>query len=162
MFSSEHAIWNFANAGDELDDWLGHAEWLVSEWAKQTVEEVRFKNTFDIILAALLLEDGLLPNSATAAFAKLMLETINEAIESKARIKCLHIHPPKPGRKEDRAKIFIRFHEVSSLIQEGNSTTDSYKIVAEKHCKSIDTIRRDYERMVKKHRERKEAGKIDK
>lgn len=33
MFSSEHAIWKFAKAGGELDDWLPHAEWLADEWS---------------------------------------------------------------------------------------------------------------------------------
>ena len=158
MFSPEHAIWKFAYAGDELDDWLPYAEGLVRKWATQNSDEVEFPGTWGIILAALLLEDDLLPASARAAFAKLVLETIAEASVSKLRIKCLHIHPPKPGRKEDRMARFYRRQEVKSLIQEGMTATDAYKVVAEKHFKAPDTIRRDYERLVKKSRRRKAGG----
>lgn len=161
MFSSEHAIWKFARAGDELDDWLDHAEYLVNEWSIQNSDEVRFQNTFQIILAALLLEDDLLPTPARVAFAKVMLETISETQTNKLRVDCLHIHPPKPGRKEDRAGVFIKFHQVRKLIQEGMTATEAYKVVAEEHCKSPDTIRRDYERMIKKLRTRKQAGGND-
>lgn len=161
MFSSEHAIWKFAYAGDELDDWLPHAEDLIREWSIQNSEAVRFKNTFDIILAALLLEDDLLPTPARVAFAKVMLETITETQTNKLRVDCLHVHPPKPGRKEDRAGIFIKFLQVRNLIQEGMTATEAYEVVAEKHCKSPDTIRRDYERMVKKSCSRKQAGGND-
>lgn len=162
MFSSEHAIWKFAYAGDELDDWLPHAEWLISEWAKQTVEEVRFENTFDVILAALLLEDGLLPNSATAAFAKLMIETIGEVMTKKNRVDCLHIEPPKPGRQENRRETGIRLFRVKSLIAEGKTATEAYNLVSEEHCKSPETIRREYERAIKKSANRTTPGEIKK
>ena len=155
MFSSDHAIWNFAYAGEELDDWLPHAEWLVKEWSVQASDEVKFDNTFDIILAAFLLEDDLLPASARAAFAKLMLKTIGEADANKLRIKCLHIHRPKEGRKEDRHETFTRFHEVKTLIQEGKTATEAYELVAERRFKSPDTIRRDYERNVNRLRKEK-------
>lgn len=162
MFSSEHAIWKFANACAELDDWLPYAEDLVREWSVQNSSEVRFQGgTFDIVLAALLLEDDLLPVSARVAFAKLMIETIDEASVSKLRIKCLHIYPPKPGRKENRTETIIRFHEVKTLIQEGKAATEAYRVVAEKHFKSPNTIRRDYERIVKKMQKRKDSGKND-
>lgn len=147
MFSSEHAIWKFARAGDELEDWLGHAEWLVDEWSSLSSDEVKFQNTFDIILAALLLEDGLLPASARVAFGKLMMDTIYEAQVSKIKIKCLHIAPQKPGRKENRRVTFSMFHEVKTLIQEGKTATEAYKVVAKNRFKSIDTIRREYERI---------------
>lgn len=162
MFSSEHAIWKCAYAGDELDGWLPYAEDLVRKWATQNSDEVKFPGTFGIILAALLLEDDLLPASARAAFAKLIIETINEAIVSKLRIERLHIAPPKPGRKDDRMAHYYRFQEVKCLIQEGMSPTDAYKVVAQKHFKAPDTIRRDYERFVKKVRKRKETGEDDK
>jgi hypothetical protein len=158
MFSSEHAIWKFADAGDELDDWLPYAEDLVREWSTQSSDEVKFPGTFGIILAAFLLEDDLLPASARVAFAKVMLETIDESISNKLSIKSLHIHPPKPGRKENRGETYFRFHEVKTLIQEGKTATEAYRVVAEKHFKSTDTIRRDYERIVKRMRERKETG----
>ena len=162
MFSSEHAIWKFADAGDELDDWLPYAEDLVRKWSAQNSNEVKFSDTFDIILAAFLLEDDLLPASARAAFAKLMLETVDEAESNKLRIKSLDIYPPKPGRKRNRGESYFRFRELKALIQEGKTTTEAYKVVAEKHFKSPETIRRDYERLVKKMGKRKETGEIDK
>ena len=161
MFTSDHAIWKFAYAGDELDDWLPHAEWLVETWAALNSDEVKFENTFDIILAAFLLEDDLLPASARTAFAKVMLETIDEASNNKFRLKCLHIRPPKPGRKENRTATFIKCREVMALIKKGMTTTEAYKVVAEKHFKSPDTIRREYERIVLKKRKRKEIGEND-
>jgi hypothetical protein len=161
MFSSEHAIWKFADAGDEIDDWLPYAEDLVREWSTQNSDEVKFGTTFEIILAAFLLEDDLLPASAKAAFAKVMLEAINEAGINKLSIKCLHIRPPKPGRKENRTATFIKCHEVTALIQKGMTATEAYKVVAEKHFKSPDTIRRDYERIVKRMSKRKETGEND-
>lgn len=160
MFSSEHAIWKFANAGGELDDWLGHTEHLVREWSNPGSNDVKFENTFDIILAAFLLEDDLLPAPARVAFAKTMLETIGEVQTKKLRVSCLHIEPPKPGRKENRQQMGIRLRKVAGLINEGMSPTEAYKNVAEEHCKSTETIRRDYERMIKRSRKRKETGEI--
>ncbi|MBC7618038.1 MAG: hypothetical protein H7293_03435 [Candidatus Saccharibacteria bacterium] len=150
MFSSAHEIWKFAFAGDELDDWLPFAEDLVRKWSKQDSREVEFGSTFEIVLASYLLKDDLLPTPAKAAFARVMLEIIDQASSAKLKIKCLHIEPPKPGRKENRAETFIRFREVKDLIQEGTAVSQAYKVVAEKHFKSPETIRRDYERIVKK------------
>lgn len=161
MFSAKHAIWKFAYAGDELNDWLPYAEDLMRKWSSQNNEEVEFRDTFEIILAAYLLKDDLLPASARAAFAKVILESINEATNKKLLLKCLHIRPPKPGRKENRSEIFFRFQEVKTLIREGKTATEAYKVVAEKHFKSPDTIRRDYERIVQKGRKRKETGEND-
>lgn len=87
MFSEEHAIWKFAKAGGELDDWLPHAEYLVQKWSTQTGDEVEFQSTWQIIIASFLLEDGLLPASARAAFAKVMLKTIVEAETNKLRVR---------------------------------------------------------------------------
>lgn len=161
MFSARHAIWQFANAGDELDDWLPHAEDLIRKWSSQNNQEVGFESTFEIIIATYLLIDDLLPASARVAFAKVMLESINEATNKKLPLKCLHISPPKPGRKENRSEIFSRFHEVKTLIRDGKTATEAYKVVAKKRYKSPDTIRRDYERIVRKGRKRKEAGEND-
>ncbi len=162
MFTPDHKIWKFANAAGELDNWLPHAEYLVGKWSSQSCDEVTFEITWQIIIASLLLMDDLLPASARGAYAKVMLEIINEADTNKLRVNCLHIHPPKPGRKEDRAKTLIRFHEVNTLIQDGKSATEAYKVVAEKHFKSPDTIRREYERFIKKMRKRKKPGEIKK
>jgi len=50
MFTSEHQIWKFAYAGDELDDWLPYAEDLIEKWS--TEDAVVFEDTFEIILAS--------------------------------------------------------------------------------------------------------------
>jgi len=90
-----------------------------------------------------------------------MLKTISEAKDKKITLDCLHIKPPKPGRKEDRNVRFFRFHEVRNLIQDGMTAAEAYKVVAEKHFKSQDTIRREYERMLKKSFKRKLDGEND-
>lgn len=161
MFSSKHVIWKAANLAGELDDWLPYAEELIYEWSNQNTGEVAFKSTWEIIVASWLLADDLLPASAKAAFAKLMLETISEADSKKIRLDCLYIKPPKPGRKENRGETFTRYREVRDLVQNGNSATEAYRIVAEKHHKSIDTIRREYERQIKRIKNRKLPGNND-
>lgn len=161
MFSPEHAIWQFANAGDEIEDWLPYAEDLIRIWSTQNSDDVKFATTFEIILAAYLLKDGFLPESASTALGELVLKTIDEVHSKKLGIKCLMIYPPAAGRKKNRTQPFIRFHEVDDLIREGKTATEAYAIVAEKHFKSPDTIRRDYERIVAKMRKRKAAGEID-
>ncbi len=121
MFTSDHAIWKFADAGDELNDWLPYAEDLIRKWSTQSSDEVKFKSTFEIIIAAFLLQDDLLPASAKVAFAKVMLDAIDEAITKKLHFKSLLIHPPKPGRKENRTATYIKCKEVMKLIQGGKS-----------------------------------------
>lgn len=133
-----------------MDDWLPQAENLVQEWSSKNSDEVTFRGTFEIILAALLLEDDLLPASARVAFAKRMLSTINEAESNQLRLESLYIHPPKPGRKKSDTEFVVRFHEIRKLTYEGISLTEAYKAVAEKYFKSPDTIRREYERFRKK------------
>lgn len=156
MFSSKHVIWKAAFLAGELNDWLPHAEYLISKWSNQDNSgEVVFNTTWEIIIAAWLLADDLLPAPAKTAFAKLMLHTVSEAENKKIRLDCLHIKPPKPGRKEDRDEAYTRFRAVRLLIQEGKSHTEAYRIVAEKHHKSPDTIRREYERRIKKSQQAK-------
>ncbi len=69
----EYKIWKFANAGQEIDDWLPYAKNLIRQCLIQSSDEVKSKVTFDITLAALLLHDDLLPASASGSFAKLMI-----------------------------------------------------------------------------------------
>ena len=150
IFSSEHAIWKFANAGGELDDWLPFAEDLVNSWANQSSDEIKFQSTFEIILASYLLMDDLLPQAAKKAFANLTLDVISDADDQKLTLKSLFIHPPPPGRKRDKISYFIRMHEVIKLIKEGHKNQSAYDLVATEHHKSPDTIRRDYERYIKR------------
>ncbi|MDI1310070.1 MAG: hypothetical protein PSV17_11680 [Methylotenera sp.] len=153
IFSSDHAIWKFAYAGDELDDWLPFAEDLVNSWANQSSDEIKFQSTFEIILASYLLMDDLLPQAAKKAFAKITLDVISEAAEKKVTLNSMSLHAPPPGRKQDKISYFIRMREVINLIKEGYKNQAAYELVATKHHKSPDTIRRDYERNIK-HRQK--------
>lgn len=159
MFSSETALWKLANARDELDDWLPYAEDLINKWSNQSSDQIEYSSAFQISLAALLLKDNLLPASARSAFADLMLKAMYEADRDKQRIKCLHIEPPKPGRKNNRDEIAARYFEVHSLIEDGMACSDAYSKVAEKYFKSPDTVRRDYERLIKRSRKKNRLGK---
>jgi hypothetical protein len=161
MFSPDHEIWKFAYAGDELDDWLLYAEDLVHRWTGQSHEEVEFGTTFEIILAALMCMDDLLPVSARRAFAKCMLDAISEADERKLTLTALHVRPPQPGRKEDRRALFHRTHEVIELLQKGHPKQEAYESVAKMFHKSPDTIRRDYERWISRRRKKGTTGEID-
>jgi hypothetical protein len=159
MFSSKHAIWKFADAGDELNDWLPYAEDLVWKWSVQNKDEIKF-DSFQIIIAALLLKDDLLPAPARAAFADAVWEAMNDAIERKYTLKSLHIHPPKSGRKKTTLnELGFIMLSVSNIIRSGKTATQAYQEVADKCFKSPDTIRRVYERQMKK---RKKPGEIKK
>ncbi len=152
MFSSKHAIWQFANAGDELNDWLSYAEDLVRKWSVQNKDEIKF-DSFQITLAVLLLKDDLLPASAREAFADAVWEAMNDAFEKKYTLKSLHIHPPKSGMKKmTPARLGFIIHSVSGIIRSGKNTTQAYQEVADKCFVSPDTIRRVYEREKKKVR----------
>lgn len=154
MFTPSHEIWKFAYACDEGDDWLPYAADLVREWTSQGEGEVKFKTTFEIVLASLLLMDDLLPPSARKVFARLTLETITEIADKKVAIECLHIAPPPPGRKEDRLARGHILMGVHHLLKAGLSKTDAYETVAAQHFKSPETIRRMYERATKGKRDR--------
>jgi len=150
MFSSEHAIWKFAYAGDELDDWLPYAEDLIRKWSVQNKDEIKF-DSFQIALATLLLKDDLLPAPARAAFADAVWEAMNDAFEKKYTLKSLHIHPPKSGMKKmTRHRLGFIIHSVSGIIRSGKNATQAYQEVADKCFVSPDTIRRVYEREKKR------------
>lgn len=167
MFLSEHAIWKFANAGDELDDWLPYAEDLVRKWSVQSKDEIKF-DSFQIVLAALLLKDDLLPASARAAFADAVWEAMNDAIENKYTLKSLHIHPPRAGMKKmPLHQLGFIMRSVSRIIRSGKTATQAYQEVADELFKSPDTIRRVYERKMKESQSRfagidKKHGEIKK
>jgi DNA-binding NarL/FixJ family response regulator len=151
MFSPKHEIFKFAWAADELDDWLSQAEELVNKWRNN--KKVTFDNSWEIILASYLLMDDLLPLAAKKAIANILLETIIEAGKKKLTLNDLKVYQPPSGRKADPSKHRRRHLDVKHLISDGLSLTRAYKLVAEKHNISPDTIRRSYERMMKKLRE---------
>lgn len=159
MFSPEHAIWKFADAGDELDNWLPYAEDLIWKWSAQSKDEIKF-DSFQITLAALLLKDDLLPTPARVAFADAVWEAMNDAIEKKYTLKSLHIHSPKSGMKKmtlERRGFIV--HSVGGIIRRGKNATQAYQEVADKCFVSPDTIRRVYERQKKKSQKRGEIKK---
>lgn len=159
MFSSKHAIWEFAHAGGEVDDWLPYAEDLVRKWSVQSKDEIKF-DPFQIILATLLLKDDLLPATARAAFADAVWEAMNEADKKKYTLKSLHIYPPNAGMKKmPPHKLGFIMISVSQIIRSGKTATQAYQEVAEKCFKSPDTIRRIFERHKKK---RQKPGEIKK
>ena len=132
MFSSEHAIWKFAYAGDELDDWLPYAEDLIRKWSVQNKDEIKF-DSFQIALAALLLKDDLLPAPARTAFADAVWEAMNDAFEKKYTLKSLHIHPPKSGMKKmTPERLGFIIHSLSGIIRNGKNATQAYQEVTDK------------------------------
>lgn len=150
MFSSNHAIWKFADAGGELDSWLPYVEYLIRQWSALNKDEIKF-DPFQIALATLLLKDDLLPPPARAAFADAVWEAMQDAIENKYTLKSLHIYPPKAGmQKMPRERLGFIVCSVSSIIESGTSATQAYQEVAEKCFVSPDTIRRVYERQKRK------------
>lgn len=150
MFSSDHAIWKFANACDELDEWLPYAEDLIRQWSVQRKDEIKY-DSFQIRLAALLLKDDLLPAPARAAFADAVWEAMNDAIDKKYTLKSLRIHPPKAGRKRmARGHLSFIMYSVRNAIRSGKTASQAYQEVADRCYKSPDTIRRVYERQNKK------------
>lgn len=158
MFSPEHAIWRFAYVADRLDDWLLYAEELVQKWSIQDKNEIELQKDFDLVIASLLLKDGLLPASANAAFADAVLSEIAKAAANEAIVKRL-CNPEKPGRKKiSKQEAFHRSWAVTQRIREGMTASAAYKEVAEKYCKAPDTIRREYERAQKERNKRKVAG----
>jgi len=159
MFSSNHAIWKFAHAGDEFDDWLGYAEELVRKWSVQSKDEINF-NPFQIDLATLLLKDDLLPANARAAFADAVWKAMEEAHEKKYTLKNLHVYPPSSGMKKmDRYKLGFIMLGVHGAIRDGKTASQAYQEIADTLFKSPDTIRRIYERQRKK---RLKPGEIKK
>ena len=154
MFSPNQEIWRFAQDNNELGDWLSYAEELVKQWADQNKDDVSFETTFEIVIASFLLIDNLLPQSAVNALARTTLQTINEAEDKKYVLESLKISPPPPGRKRTLER-FLRHHEVRQHIDSGLPKSEAYELVALKYSKSTDTIRRAYERAIKRQQEQK-------
>ncbi len=160
MFTSNHAIWKYALATDDPDNMLMHVEYLISEWESHNIGLVKFQSAFQIMLASYLLEDNLLPSAARTAFARMVIEVMTAARRDKLKIKPLHIYPPKPGRKASSSEISFRNYQVSELIRGGATANQAYAVVANERYKSIDTIRRDYERSRKRLRDKRKTGEI--
>jgi len=152
LFNPEHMIWQYANYHDELDDILPNVEYLIGQWEAREYETGQpfFKDRREIHMASLLLHDDLLPDAARKAFSYLMLDAIIEADDKKIKLQSLYVSPPKRGRKSSVNLLGRRFETHRLINKEGCSASEAYKKIADKHCVSVDTIRRDYERNIKK------------
>jgi len=153
VFNSEHEIWKYANySHDGLDHTLDCVLEKIGEWEIRNPQlgEPFFTSKYEILIASLLLHDDLLPDAAIRAFSKLMLDTIIEANDKKIKLQSLYVSPPKRGRKSSGSLLYRRFETHRLIHKEGRSTSKAYKKIADKHCVSVDAIRRDYERNIKK------------
>lgn len=105
-----------------------------------------FKDDYDFEIAGLLLIDGLLPIQAREAYVQCVFNA--QVFLSDKNIVCeaLFILPNKRGRKSIKNEIKQRIGDVQEALNNGLSITESYKLVASKYNKSVETIRRDFER----------------
>ena len=105
-----------------------------------------FKDEDDFYIAGLLLIDGLLPIQAREAYVQCVINT--QAFLSDKKVVCedLFVMPSKRGRKSIKNEMIQRIKDVQKAMDTGLSITESYKLVASKYNRSIDTIRRDFER----------------
>lgn len=153
MFTPDHKIWQFAWAGDELNDWLPYAEDLIAKWSRQESDEIQFNGTFEIILASFLLMDDLLPPQARIAYAQFTLDVISAAPKRKVSAR-------RPGRRKgSRAEKGHRLFSVKGYIESGLTKQQAYQKVADEIHKSPDTIRREFERALKQSKQNRN-GKI--
>lgn len=153
MFSPSHLIYQFAEYHDEVDDYLPYAEGLIEHWSNSDTP-VKFQDAFEIKIACLLLHDGLLPQAAVFGLSHAFIEAMTEASDKRLRIEALRISPPPAGRKRDNSQTHY-FWAVRDLLKQGVTKSEAYSIVAERHSKSVDTIRRVVERAEKSIRDKK-------
>ena len=156
MFERHHMIWQFAHHWGEESDWLPYAKDRITEWRSQTPEEIKFNSAWEIRVACFLMADGLLPPSARKALSLRFLETMIEAEDKRLTLDHLHIKPERRGRKRDQSR-FDRMSDLRQLLEAGVPKSEAYEEVAEKHCKAVDTIRREYERMQKRSAAREKS-----
>lgn len=150
--------WKAAWSSKDPGDVLSHMDYLLSEWQESEII-VEFENPWQIIIASLFLTDGILPLQARKGLANTILNTIGECSEKRFKVDSLKIKPDKPGRKKDSETQWNMLHQTHSLIKEGLPKQESYELVAKKFHKSPDTVRRAYERAIKR-RANKPTGKI--
>lgn len=122
----------------------------ITAFENRLLDKPRPETPDELRWAADLLSINLLHGAARRAFAQYMLAAMDEAINRKYTLKSLGIKPEKPGRKSATQAIFQRNREVNKKIKELGDKTKAYREVAEKHHLAIDTIRRTYERQMKK------------
>jgi len=71
----------------------------------------------------------------------------------------MKMSPAQPGRKASRQALSIRLFTVKDYLKSGLSKQEAYHKTSEKFHKSPDTIRREFERAMKKSKQNRK-GKI--
>jgi hypothetical protein len=159
-FTSDMMIWQYAYYHDELEDYLSQADYLLEQWndPKIDVDEfignpnTFFSSEFDFQLALYLLHDGLLPRKVQMILAESVLLGRLDLRSKNVQCDMLKVSKEKnPGRPTGQLEN-TRFREVLELLKVGISRSESYERVAVKYFKSPDTIRRGFERMLKRNK----------
>lgn len=119
----------------------------------------------DFYICSQLLKSGF--NIPPRLMGELLERVIEEAVEAKAEIPALGIKNPKRGRPSDKkTREWYRgylLHKIKELTEmKGMNLTEAYKNIAEERHKSPDTIRRDYERLMKARKEQRKRWESEK
>ncbi|MEP7703501.1 hypothetical protein [Paraglaciecola sp. 25GB23A] len=107
---------------------------------------------FDELLVITVLNyEQKLPIELQKTLSLILIEGLTEIIKKKYKVDSFFIKPPVRGRvKNDNLK-FKMLRDVFSHLERGIQKMDAFKIVADKNSKSVDTIRRMYERYLKEN-----------
>jgi len=108
-----------------------------------------FEDDYEFEIAGLLLIDGLLPVQAREAYVQCVFNAQVCLSDKKVVCEELFVQPNKRGRKSIKDEMNQRIKSVQKAINSGASITESYQLVATKYNKSVDTIRRSFERYKK-------------
>ena len=154
-FKSHHKVWNVGWYYDDVDDYLSYVNICLEKWVqnKYDHEIPFFEDKYEIQVASLLLYDNLLPTEARKAFSMLAITAMKEISDTKQQSNVFHIKKPAKGRKKDEFLERQLLSGVAKLIKAGTLKTEAYKIVAQENNKSPDTVRRRYERFMKRRKQ---------
>lgn len=157
-------ILNFADTynylRDKNDAGEGWAEHVLTKLTyAETLEDLRDFSPGDWYVCALLLQSNLpVPRRV---IGQLIEKLVTELTESKIDVPSLGIKKPRRGRPSSALArnqyLFWLASEVRRLTtQHGMSAFEAYEDIAERKHRSVDTIRRDYERFMANHKRRAE------
>ena len=158
QFNEGMMIWQYAWYHDDLDGYLEHASQLIIEWTDPLIDinsfkeapDTFFKNEFDFEIALYLLNDGLLPLNAQMILAHAVLLGRINLISRNIKSEMLKVSKVrKAGRPSVKVEL-TRSIDVLKLLELGLPRSEAYERVAAQYCKSTDTIRRAFERQVKR------------
>lgn len=132
------------------DDLYTSIENHYRNWQSQShIQEYKFESEFDLWLASIFLENSayLLPSNIIRALGSTIINSMNEAASKKYSLESLFIVPPKAGRKKEDHSATIHTL-MRGIIVNKRDRDEVYAEAAKERNKSIDTIRRIYERFV--------------